>query len=106
MNVIRIIAILGVAIGFSSSTLSAAEGDKPKRPNIADLDVDKDGTLSKAELEAVSERMRGYLLKSDADMDGTLNKEEFAKAKEESDKRRAEREAAGGKPPEAKPEAK
>lgn len=110
MNVIRTIAILGIAIGFSSSTLSAAEGDKPKRPNIAELDVDKDGTLSKAELEAVPERMRGYLLKSDADMDGMLNKEEFAKAKEASDKRRAEREAGGEKPagdkPEAKPEAK
>lgn len=92
MNVIRTIAILGVAIGFSSSTLIAAEGDKPKRPNIEALDTDKDGALSKAELEAVPERMRGYLLKSDADMDGALSKEELAKAKEEMQKRREQRE--------------
>jgi lipoate-protein ligase A len=102
MNVIRTIAILGVAIGFSSSVVVAAEGDKPKRPNMEELDADKDGTLSKAELEAVPEKFRARLLENDADKDGTLNKEEFAKAKEAADKRRAEREKNGGKPPEAK----
>jgi len=91
MNVIRTIAILGVAIGFSSAPLFAAD-EKPKRPNIEEFDTDKDGALSKAELEAVPERMRGYLLKSDADMDGALSKEELAKAKEEMQKRREERE--------------
>ena len=102
MNVIRTIAILGVAIGFSSATLTAAEGDKPKRPNMEELDADKDGALSKAEIEAVPEKFRTRLLENDADKDGTLNKEEFAKAKEASAKRRAEREAGGEKPPEAK----
>ena len=59
---------------------------------IEEFDTDKDGALSKAELEAAPERMRGYLLKSDADMDGALSKEELAKAKEEMQKRREERE--------------
>lgn len=96
MNLIRTIAILGVAIGFSSSTLSAAEGDKPKRPPIEELDTDKDGALSKAELDAVPERMRAGLLKADADSDGALNKEELAKAKEEMQKRREQREKEKG----------
>ena len=100
MNIIRVIAILGVAAGFSATTLTAAEGDKPKRPNIEELDADKDGALSKKELEAItSERFRGALLKSDANGDGELNKEEFTKAKEEMAKRRAEREKNGGQPP-------
>lgn len=92
MNVIRTIAILGVAIGFSSSTLSAAEGDKPKRPSMEELDADKDGALSKAELEAVPERFRTRLLESDGDKDGALSKEEFAAAKEKMQKAREERE--------------
>lgn len=99
MNVIRVIAIAGVALGFSASTLAAAEGDKPKRPNMEELDADKDGALSKSELEAVPERFRTRLLEHDADKDGALNKEEWAKAKEAAAKRRAEREANGGKPP-------
>jgi hypothetical protein len=103
MNVIRTIAILGVAVGFSTATLTAAEGDRPKRPNMEELDTDKDGALSKAELEAVPERFRARLLEHDADKDGALNKEEFAKAKEAAAKRRAEREAAGGGKPEEKP---
>jgi EF hand len=101
MNVIRLIAILGVAIGFSASTVYAAD-EKPKRPSMEDHDTDKDGALSKAEIEAVPEKYRARLLENDADKDGTLNKEEFAKAKEAAAKRRAEREANGGKPPEAK----
>lgn len=92
MNVIRTIAILGVAIGFSSSTLSAAEGDKPKRPSMEELDADKDGALSKTELEAVPERFRTRLLESDGDKDGALSKEEFAAAKEKMQKAREERE--------------
>ena len=102
MNVIRTIAILGVAIGFSSATLSAAEGDKPKRPSLEELDKNTDGALSKEELEAVPEKFRARLLENDGDKDGALNKEEFTKAKEAAAKRRAEREANGGKPPEAK----
>src|ERR1043165_10201331 len=62
MNLIRVIAILGVAIGFSATTLTAAEGDKPKRPNLEELDKDKDGALSKEELEAGPERFRTRLL--------------------------------------------
>ncbi len=99
MNLIRVIAILGVAVGFSTATLTAAEGDKPKRPNMEDLDKDKDGALSKEELEAVPEKYRARLLENDADKDGALSKEEWTKAKESAAKRRAEREAAGGKPP-------
>jgi hypothetical protein len=96
MNLIRVIAILGVAVGFSSATLTAAEGDKPKRPNMEELDKDKDGALSKEELEAVPERFRNRLLENDADKDGALSKEEWAKAKEASQKRREEREKNGG----------
>ena len=104
MNVIRTLVIAGLVIGFGATSLTAAEGDKPKRPSIDELDTDKDGALSKKELEAVtSERFRGALLKSDGNGDGELNKEEFAKAKEEMAKRRAEREANGGKPPGEKP---
>lgn len=98
MNVIRTIAILGVAIGFSSATLSAAEGDKPKRPNMEELDKDKDGALSKEELEAVPERFRTRLLENDGDKDGALSKEEWAKAKEAAQKRREEREKNGDQP--------
>jgi hypothetical protein len=103
MNVIRVIAILGLAVGFSASTLSAAEGDKPKRPSLEELDKNGDGALSKEELEAVPEKFRARLLENDADKDGALSKEEFAKAKEAAAKRRAEREANGGKPPGEKP---
>lgn len=103
MNVIRTIAILGVAVAFSTTTLTAAEGDKPKRPNMEELDADKDGALSKTELEAVPERFRARLLENDTDKDGALSKEEWAKAKEAAAKRRAEREANGGKPPAEKP---
>jgi hypothetical protein len=101
MNVIRTLAIAGLVIGFGATSLTAAEGDKPKRPSIDELDADKDGALSKTELEAVPERMRGYLLKSDADMNGELSKEELAKAKEEMAKRREQREKerGGEKPP-------
>lgn len=103
MNIIRVIAILGVAAGFSTATLAAAEGDRPKRPNMEELDKDKDGALSKEELEAVPERFRARLLENDGDKDGALSKEEWAKAKEASAKRRAEREANGGKPPGEQP---
>ena len=85
MNVIRIAALVGL-VSFTFNALNAEDekpaGEKKKRPNVEELDTDKDGTLSKAELDAVSERFRNKLLESDADKDGTLNKEEFAKAKE------------------------
>jgi EF hand len=85
MNVIRLAALVGL-VSFSYTTLTAEDekpaGEKKKRPNVEELDTDKDGTLSKAELEAVPEKFRNKLLESDADKDGTLNKEEFAKAKE------------------------
>lgn len=99
MNAIRLFALLGL-FAFTSSAVVAADGEKPKRMSPDELDTNKDGALSKEELAAAPERMRGYLLKSDADMDGALSKEELAKAKEESDKRRAEREKNGGKPEE------
>jgi len=100
MNVIRLIAILGVVVGFSASSVIAADGEKPKRPSLEELDADKDGALSKAELEAVPEKFRARLLENDADKDGALNKEEFAKTKEAAAKRRAEHEKNGGKPEE------
>lgn len=85
MNVIRIAALVGL-VSFTFHALNAEDekpaGEKKKRPNVEELDTDKDGMLSKTELEAVSERFRNKLLESDADKDGTLNKEEFAKAKE------------------------
>ncbi len=85
MNVIRIAALVGL-VSFTFNALNAEDekpaGEKKKRPNVEELDTDKDGMLSKTELEAVSERFRNKLLESDADKDGTLNKEEFAKAKE------------------------
>lgn len=99
MNIIRVIAILGVATGFSATTLSAAEGDRPKRPNMEELDKNKDGALSKEELEGVPERFRARLLESDGDKDGALSKEEWAKAKEAAQKRREEREKNGSQPP-------
>ncbi len=99
MNLIRVIAILGVAVGFSTATLTAAEGDKPKRPNMEDLDKDKDGALSKEELEAVPEKYRARLLENDADKDGALSKEEWTKAKEEGKKRREQREKEKGEKP-------
>lgn len=98
MNIIRVIAILGVAAGFSATTLNAAEGDKPKRPNMEELDKNKDGALSKEELEAVPERFRARLLENDGDKDGALSKEEWDKAKEAAKKRREEREKNGGQP--------
>jgi hypothetical protein len=82
MNVFRIVALIGL-VSFSYNALIAEEGgEKKKRPNVEELDADKDGALSKAELEAVPEKFRTKLLESDADKDGALNKEEFAKAKE------------------------
>jgi hypothetical protein len=85
MNVIRLAALVGL-VSFSYTTLNAEDekpaGEKKKRPNVEELDTDKDGALSKAELEAVSERYRNKLLESDADKDGALSKEEFTKAKE------------------------
>ncbi len=94
MNAIRLFALLGL-FAFTSSAIIAEEGgEKHKRPSMEELDKDKDGTLSKAELEAVPEKFRARLLESDADKDGALNKEEFAKAKEAADKRKAEREKA------------
>ncbi len=101
MNAIRLFALLGL-VAFTSSAVTAAEGDKPKRPSLEELDADKDGALSKAELEAVPEKYRTRLLENDADQDGALNKEELAKAKEAGEKRRAEREKNGGGKPEAK----
>jgi hypothetical protein len=99
MNIIRVIAILGVAAGLNTTTLAAADGDKPKRPNIEELDKDKDGALSKEELDAVSERFRTRLLANDTDKDGALSKEEWSKAKEAMQKRREEREKNGGRQP-------
>ncbi len=98
MNNLRLIAILGVIIGFSSAAVTAAEGDgeKPKRPSVDEFDTNKDGALSKEELAAAPERLRGYLLKSDADMNGELSKEELTKAKEEMQKRREQREKEKG----------
>ncbi len=97
MNSLRLLAILGVVIGFSSSAISAEEGgEKPKRPSIDEFDTNKDGALSKDELAAAPERLRGYLLKSDADMNGELSKEELTKAKEEMQKRREQREKEKG----------
>jgi hypothetical protein len=86
MNVIRLAALVGL-VSFSYTTLNAGDEEKPagekkKRPNIEELDTDKDGALSKAELEAVPEKFRNKLLESDADKDGALSKVEFAKAKE------------------------
>ena len=86
MNVIRLAALVGL-VAFSYTTLNAGDeekpsGDKKKRPNVEELDTDKDGALSKAELEVVSEKYRNKLLESDADKDGALSKEEFTKAKE------------------------
>ena len=86
MNVIRLAALVGL-VSFSYTTLNAGDEEKPagekkKRPNVEELDTDKDGALSKAELEAVPERYRNKLLESDADKDGALSKEEFTKAKE------------------------
>ena len=85
MNVIRIAALVGL-VSFTFNALHAEDekpaGEKKKRPNVEELDTDKDGALSKAELEAVSERFRNKLLESDADKDGALSKEEFTKAKE------------------------
>ena len=98
MNAIRLFALLGF-FAFPSAAVVAAEGDKPKRPNMEELDKDKDGTLSKAELEAVPEKYRARMLEADADKDGALNKEEMAKAKEAADKRRAEREKERGEKP-------
>ena len=96
MNVIRLAALVGL-VSFSFNALIAEDekpaGEKKKRPNIEELDADKDGALSKAELEAVSERFRNKLLESDADKDGALNKEEFTKVKEAMKARSKERDA-------------
>ena len=93
MNAIRLFALLGL-ITFTSSAIVAedAGGEKHKRPSLDELDKDKDGTLSKAELEAVPEKFRARLLESDADKDGALNKEEFAAAKAAAEKRKADHE--------------
>ena len=96
MNVIRLAALVGL-VSFSYTTLHADDevkpaGEKKKRPNVEELDTDKDGALSKTELEAVSERFRTKLLESDGDADGALNKEEFAKVKEAMKARSKEKE--------------
>jgi Ca2+-binding EF-hand superfamily protein len=45
-------------------------------------DKDKDGALSKEELEAVNERTRGMLLRSDTNEDGALDKAELERMQE------------------------
>jgi hypothetical protein len=100
MNTLRLIAIAGAAVAFTSSPIVAADGEKPKRPNMEEIDADKDGALSKEELATLPEKFRTRLLSADADGDGALSKEEWAKGKEEMQKRREEREKnKGGEQP-------
>ena len=88
----KAIATILSVLALTSITLSAAEGDAPKKPKqdpakvFAKLDSNSDGSISKEEWAASPQakkdaaRAEKAFANKDKDKDGKLSKEEFTTA--------------------------
>ena len=91
MSMKTIMLIAAVTAGFSVQAVSAEEGSGPHRMEFSTLDVDGDGALTMAELEAAG---AARFEAADADGDGALSVEELLAHREAEASARAERRAA------------
>jgi hypothetical protein len=110
-NILRILAVGGIAAVFASTSAIAAEEEKKAKKKadpaarFAKLDKDSDGKLSAEELKAAFKKkpeMAEKILKSkDKNKDGNLSKEEFVAKR--TPKKKGDAAKKPGKKPAKKP---